>query len=114
MNFKITLVLILLASCFGYGQQSIKGTVVDENSIPLMGVSIVVANSANGTTTDFDGNYTISATIGEVLIFSSMGFKTEQVTVSDATIVRVTLVEDAAALEEVVITALGIKREKKH
>ncbi|AIZ40311.1 SusC/RagA family TonB-linked outer membrane protein [Cellulophaga baltica] len=113
MNFKITLVLILLASCFGYGQQSIKGTVVDENSIPLMGVSIVVANSANGTTTDFDGNYTISATIGEVLIFSSMGFKTEQVTVSDATIVRVTLVEDAAALEEVVITALGIKREKK-
>ncbi|MCL5245570.1 SusC/RagA family TonB-linked outer membrane protein [Cellulophaga sp. 20_2_10] len=113
MNLRITLFVLLFISYLGYGQQPIKGKVVDENNIPLMGASIVVANTTNGTTTDFDGNYTITVAKGETLTFSSMGFKTKQFTVADATTINITLIEDAAALEEVVVTALGIKREKK-
>lgn len=113
MNFRITFIVVLFISYFGYGQQPITGSVIDEGNTPLMGVSIVVVNTTNGTTTDFDGNYTINATKGDVITFSSMGFKTKQITVANVTTINVTLVEDAAALEEVVVTALGIKREKK-
>ncbi|MDO6490026.1 MULTISPECIES: SusC/RagA family TonB-linked outer membrane protein [unclassified Cellulophaga] len=113
MNFRITFIVMLFVCCFSYGQQTITGSVVDEGNTPLMGVSIVVANTTNGTTTDFDGNYTINAAKGDVLTFSSMGFKTKQITVLNAAVINVTLLEDAAALEEVVVTALGIKREKK-
>lgn len=113
MNFRITFIVMLFVCCFSYGQQTITGSVVDEGNTPLMGVSIVVANTTNGTTTDFDGNYTINAAKGDVLTFSSMGFKTKQITVLNATVINVTLLEDAAALEEVVVTALGIKREEK-
>ena len=106
-------VLFTTMSSFVFAQQiAVSGTVTDANQMGLPGVTIQIKASATGTTTDFDGNYQISAAEGEVLVFSYLGFKTKEVTVSGPTL-NVSLEEDAAALDEVVITAMGISREKK-
>lgn len=94
-------------------QNTITGTVTDDSNIPLPGVNIVKVGTSTGAQTDFDGNYSISANAGDVLEFSFVGMKTVQVTVGEDTQINVILKEDAAKLEEVVVTALGIRKEKK-
>ncbi len=93
-------------------QTQITGTVSNAN-LPLAGATVIVEGTSRGVQTDFDGNYTISATTGEVLIFSYLGMLTQKVTVADSTTINVDLIEDAAQLEEVVVTALGIRKEKR-
>lgn len=96
-------------------EQSIEvtGTVTDENGMPIPGVNITVEGTTQGTSTDFDGNYTVTAEEGEVLNFSSVGFGDKKVTVGQDTVINVILQESASALDEVVVTALGITREKR-
>ena len=94
-------------------QQEVSGTVTDVDGMPIPGVSIVEKGTANGTASDFDGNYTISVTSGAVLVFSSLGFATEAVDVGESTTINVTMQEDSEALDEVVVTALGIKKETR-
>lgn len=107
------LVLFTTLSSFVFAQKiTVSGTVSDANGMVLPGVTILVKGTTTGTTTDFNGNYQISASQGEILKFSYMGFKTKEVTISDSTL-DVSLTEDTAALDEVVITAMGISREKK-
>ena len=88
---------------------TVSGTVTDASSVPLPGVNIQVKGTNNGTSTDFDGNYKISANQGDVLIFSYLGFKTAEITVSSSSL-NVSLEEDAGQLDEVVVTAFGIER----
>ena len=92
---------------------TISGTVSDHNSLPLPGVNILVQGTTTGTQTDFDGNYTIEASEGQTLLFTYMGQRDKVITVESAQIINVMMEEDAQALDEVVVTALGIKREKK-
>jgi len=93
---------------------TIKGTVRSKtDGDPLLGVSIVKKGSDVGTETDFDGNYSIKAAKGDVLVFSFLGMKTLSVTVSDSSTIDVQLEEDASQLDEVVVTALGIKKTRK-
>ena len=95
-------------------QSTITGTVVDDSGTPLPGVSIREKGTSNGALTDFDGNFSIDvASSSSVLIFSYVGMKTVEMTVGDQTTLSVKLSEDAQALDEVVVTALGIKREEK-
>ncbi|MCF7568529.1 SusC/RagA family TonB-linked outer membrane protein [Sabulilitoribacter arenilitoris] len=94
-------------------QNEIKGTVVDAAGIPLAGVNIIIRGTSTGTQSNFDGEYTIQASSGAVLEFSYIGFKTQLITVGDSNTVNVTMEEDASQLDEVVVTALGIKRQKK-
>jgi TonB-linked SusC/RagA family outer membrane protein len=92
----------------------VTGTVVDENQEPLIGVSIAVKDSNTGTTTDLDGNYRIEIPSSQAkLQFSYVGYSTQTVTVDAQTVINVTLKEDVQMIGEVVVTALGIKREKK-
>ncbi|WP_428743252.1 SusC/RagA family TonB-linked outer membrane protein [Tenacibaculum sp.] len=91
---------------------TVSGTVTDVSSVPLPGVNIQVKGTNNGTSTDFDGNYKISANQGDVLIYSFLGFKTKEVTVT-GTSLNVSLEEDAGQLDEVVVTAFGIQRETR-
>ena len=91
----------------------IKGTVTDEDGSLLPGVNILIEGTSNGTQSDFDGNYIINAEKGAVLVFSFVGMETKKVTVGDSNEINVTLVADATALDEVVVTALGIKKSKK-
>ncbi len=94
-------------------QSEIQGTVSDESGVPLPGVSIVVKGTSKGVVTDFDGKYVIKASSGDILVFSYIGMKAQEVRLDGQTNVNITMADDAQALDEVVVTALGITREKK-
>ncbi len=94
-------------------QQQITGTVIDEQNFPLAGVNVIKEGTNTGTQTDFDGNYKINANPGDRLTFSYVGMKTVTITVGNAAVINVTMQEDTENLDEVVITAFGLKREKK-
>jgi TonB-linked SusC/RagA family outer membrane protein len=88
--------------------------VSDNSGLPLPGVNIIVKGTSNGTQSDFDGNYTVDANVGQTLVFSYVGFNSVERAVTAATSnISLQLTEDAESLEEVVVTALGIKKEKK-
>jgi TonB-linked SusC/RagA family outer membrane protein len=97
---------------WSFAQKSVSGTVSDSAGVPLPGATVVVDGTSNGVTTDFDGVYSISANEGDVLSVSYVGFTTQKVTVGASATLNVTLAADNA-LEEVVVTALGITREAK-
>ena len=94
-------------------RKQFQGAVTDESGIPLPGVNIIVKGTTTGTQSDFDGNYSIVTNVGDVLTFTYVGLKTEERTVGADNTIDVTMSEDAAVLDEVVVTAQGIKREKK-
>jgi len=94
-------------------EKTITGTVMSAtDKEPLPGVSVIISNTTKGAETDFDGKYSVKAAKGDVLVFSFVGMKTTSVTVGDANVVNVSL-ENDNVLDEVVVTALGIKKEKK-
>lgn len=90
----------------------IVGNVKDATGEPLIGVSILVKGTTNGTVTDIDGNFTLQAPKGAVLEISYVGYTTQSVPVTGPTM-NVVLKEDSEQLDEVVVTALGIKRAEK-
>lgn len=105
--------LSLLFMGFSYAQEkTITGNVTDQDGLPLPGVAVLVVGTTNGAQTDFDGNYTITANVGSVLRFSYLGQQTVDRTVGAPSTINVQMQEDAQALEEVVVTAMGITREK--
>lgn len=108
----LTLLLAFIVQITFAQEKTVSGTVSDSSGI-LPGVSVVVKGTAKGTQTDFDGKFTIKAKSGSVISFSYVGFKTIEKTVGASSTINVTMVEDASVLDEIVVTALGIKREKK-
>lgn len=116
MNKKIPRLLLVFFTLFctyAFAQtHSVSGAVTDANGMPLPGVNVQVKGTSVGNSTDFDGKYQLNASDGDVLVFSYVGFKTREITVSGDTL-NVSLEEDTNALDEVVVTALGISREKK-
>ncbi|MFD1292303.1 SusC/RagA family TonB-linked outer membrane protein [Lutibacter holmesii] len=94
--------------------RTITGVVsAQSDGIALPGVNVLIKGTAKGTQTDYDGNYSIEAVKGDVLEFSFMGMKTQLITVQDSNTVNAVLEDDALSLDEVIVTALGIKKEKK-
>lgn len=94
--------------------RTISGMVTAQSDgIPLPGVNVLIKGTAKGTQTDYDGNYSIEAAKGDVLEISFLGMKTQLITVKDSNTVNVVLEDDALSLDEVIVTALGIKKEKK-
>ncbi|MBU2946822.1 SusC/RagA family TonB-linked outer membrane protein [Zobellia uliginosa] len=113
-NILMFLVLIMGTHPILAQDKTVTGTVTDANDgMPLPGVNVLVQGSTTGTQTDFDGNYAIEATSGDVLIFSYIGMKSQNVTVGASSTIDLGMQEDASQLDEVVVTALGIKRQKK-
>lgn len=95
-------------------QKLITGTVTEESGMSLPGVSIVVKGTTQGTVTDIDGKFEISVpSDASVLSFSFVGMETQEITVGSQSVINVVMRSDALQVEEVVVTALGIKREKK-
>ncbi|MCD6544236.1 MAG: SusC/RagA family TonB-linked outer membrane protein [Flavobacteriaceae bacterium] len=111
-KIKLSLLLLMLSVGFTYAQITVTGSVKDVTGGGLPGVNIQVKGTTEGTASDFDGNFEIYVAQGDVLVFSFVGFSTKEVTVDGET-VNVILSEDAESLDEVVVTALGIKRESK-
>ncbi|AVM58874.1 SusC/RagA family TonB-linked outer membrane protein [Bacteroides heparinolyticus] len=93
--------------------RKITGKVVDVSGEPIIGASVLVKGSSTGTVTDIDGNFTVNASVGSILEISFIGYKAATVKVTSASSYAVTLQDDSQALDEVVVTAMGIKKEKK-
>jgi len=107
----LTLLLAFVVQLTFAQEKTISGTVTDDQGLPLPGVNIIIKGTSSGTQTDFDGNYSLEASTGETLVFSYVGFDTQEVSVGAASSYDVTMAS-GNELDEVVITALGIKRKK--
>ena len=97
----------------GIPAKKVSGIVIDENNEPLIGVNIKVEGSSIGAITDIDGNFNIMAPQGSTLSFTYVGYTPQSVKITDKNIYEIRLVSDTKQLSEVVVTALGIKREQK-
>jgi len=112
----IAIVLAFLLSSIGVRAQdvTVNGTVTsNEDNLGIPGVSVVIVGTSKGTTTDFEGKYSVNVPKGSVLKFSFVGYKSQEKTVGDNTVINVVLDADNTRIDEVIVTALGIKREKK-
>lgn len=93
-------------------EKTVSGTVQDENNVPLPGVNILIKGTSQGTQSDFDGNFSIQAEEGDVLIFSYVGTKTIEKTVGAENTYDVVMESDSAELDEVVVVGYGTQKRK--
>lgn len=114
-SLKLLFLVCVLGLQSLYAQTTVTGTITDAlDGNPLPGVSVVVKGTSNGVASDFDGNYNIEMTdANAILVFSFVGYANKEVSVNGKSVINVTLDESAESLDEVVVTALGITREKK-
>ena len=108
----LTLFLAFVVQLSFAQDKTVSGVVSDENGLPLPSATVAVKGTSNGTTTDFDGNYSISTSAGDVLTFSYVGYSTKEVTVGASNSINISLVPDNT-LDEVVITGFGSKSRDK-
>ena len=114
LKTKLTIMVLLLLNIPLFAQDSytLTGTVVSKaDQSPIPGVTVLILNTTSGTTTDFDGNYSISVKNGDVLQFSYIGFVTQAVTISGQTTLNISLSEDVNALDEVVVVGYGTQKK---
>lgn len=113
LKTKLTLIVLLLCSIGIWAQDSylLSGVVSGEDNTPIPGVNVIILNTTTGTSTDFDGNYQINVTNGDVLQFSYLGFVTQTVIINQQETVNITMVEDASQLDEVVVIGYGTQRK---
>lgn len=111
-NVKLTVLLVLIGQLLFAQERTISGTVNDDAGLPLPGVNIIIEGTTTGTQSDFDGNYSIRANEGQTLVFSYVGFETQSVRVGTSNTVNV-IMAAGTELEQVVVTALGVSREKQ-
>ena len=114
MKNGLILVLCLFLTLVSYGQsRSISGVVTDqETGVPIPGANVTVQNTTRGVVTDFDGNYSIEVSEGEVLVFSYIGYKEQQAVVGTDAVVNIELSVSASELEEVVVVGYGTQKKE--
>lgn len=93
--------------------RTITGVVTDSKGDPLIGASVLVKGTTNGAATDVDGKFSLSATPGKILVISYVGCASKEVKVTDASSYNIKMDDSSTNLNEVVVTALGIKKDKK-
>jgi len=113
LRTTIALLLCCLLPALSFGQVKIGGTVTDDTHQPLPGVTIQLNGTTKGTVTDENGRFLFTAEKGQILTFKFIGYQTQEVTVTDHTAYDITLKSDSKALNEVVVTALGVKKETR-
>jgi TonB-linked SusC/RagA family outer membrane protein len=112
LNGFLMLLIALVAQITFAQERTVSGTVSDNAGLPLPGVSVLIKGTQSGAQTDFDGKFSIKASPNQILLFSYIGMKTQEVAAISA-IVNVKLLSDSVELEGVVVTALGINRKKE-
>ncbi|GGX23280.1 SusC/RagA family TonB-linked outer membrane protein [Aquimarina muelleri] len=111
---NLIILLAVLVTQLSFAQEStITGKVTDHEGMPLPGVNIIVKGSNNGTQTDFDGIYSIQATQGSTLLFTYLGFGDKEIIIGSQKTINIQLEVTTSQLDEIVVTALGISRDKK-
>ena len=107
------MLLLVLIAQISFGQEKVvSGTVTDQNNLPLPGVNVLVKGTSTGTQTDFDGNYSIRASVGQTLVFSYLGQKTIENKVGSSNTISISMEEDASQLEEVVVVGYGTQSKR--
>ncbi|WP_417885111.1 SusC/RagA family TonB-linked outer membrane protein [Zunongwangia sp.] len=109
----LTLFLLFVVHSLLAQDNTVSGTITDEQGMPLPGVNVIEKGTSNGVQTDFDGNYSISIAEGATISFSYIGFATKDVKVANQSTIDITMEVDAAALDEVVVTGYGKKKTVK-
>ena len=117
-NMKLTkqlffIISMVLLSYTAFGQNGLTGQVIDSNNMPLPGVSVVIKGTTVGTITDFDGNYSLNTELSDskVLVFSYIGFKTQEIIVDGKSVINVLMEEDTSLLDEVVVVGYGTQKK---
>src|SRR5690606_31186064 len=110
--FLTSLLMMLMVQISIAQEQTVSGTVTDGQGMPLPGVNILVKEAGGaavgiGTQSDLDGNYSIAASSGQVLVFSYLGFETQERVIGNQTVINIVMQEDASELEEVVVTGVA-------
>jgi TonB-linked SusC/RagA family outer membrane protein len=116
MKTKLKVILTLLLAFFvqiSFAQEKTVSGTVSDSSGTLPGVSVLIRGTTTGTDTDFDGKYTIKASTGDVLVFSYVGYKNVQKTVGSSNTINISMLEDENVLDEIVVTALGLNKQKR-
>ncbi|GIZ07775.1 TonB-dependent receptor [Flavobacterium sp. UMI-01] len=113
LKTKLSIMLILIFNITLFAQEGyvLSGTVSDGSKMPIPGANIIVANSTNGTATDFDGNFKLNVKSGDVLQFSYIGYITQSIKITNQKKLNVVLVESEKQLEEVVIVGYGARKK---
>lgn len=109
----LTFIMALVVQITFAQDRTITGTVTDGDGMPLPGVNVLVKGTTSGTQTDFDGKYSVQASMGDIIVFSYVGFETKQEVVEEENVIDVTMVVDAAQLEEVVVTGVAGATSRK-
>ena len=112
LNGFLTLFIALLVQISFAQDRVVTGVVTDNSGLPIPGVNVLVKGTASGTQTDIDGKYSIKASTNQTLVFNFIGMKSQETSAASSPI-NVKMKDDAIELEGVVVTALGIKKEKK-
>jgi len=114
--FLLVMLIALTGSMPGYTQHAVRkitGKVVSaDDQMPIPGASVQIKGKSGGTSTDGDGNYSINVTAGDVLIFSSISFNTQEVTVGQQDVINVQLKSSVSSLDEVVVIGYGVQKKK--
>ncbi|MGV8827037.1 MAG: SusC/RagA family TonB-linked outer membrane protein [Breznakibacter sp.] len=97
----------------GVATIGVKGMVKDKGGMPIPGVNVVVKGTTNGTITDFDGNFKLDVPSNAVLTVSFIGYKSAEISVNNQRVLNIVLQEESISVDEVVVTAMGIRQEKK-
>ena len=119
-QFPVSGLAIILAIVFSSftainlkAQDRVSGVVTDAGGMPIPGVSVVQKGTMKGASTDFDGEYSFELTLGEqILVFSYVGFKTQEIQINGRTTINVTLIEDVESLDEVVVIGYGTQKKE--
>jgi len=112
-RLALHVLFMLFLSQFSWAQLSIRGSVSNSQGEALPGVNILIQSSSGGTVTDNDGQFTLEVAPDAVLLFSFIGYEKQEIAVNGRTTINVVLQEERGEIGEVVVTALGIKSEKK-
>ncbi|WP_318345286.1 SusC/RagA family TonB-linked outer membrane protein [Flagellimonas baculiformis] len=112
MRYGIVKLLVLLCTAYGFSQtKTITGTVSD-NTGPMPGVNVLIKGTTNGVVTDFDGEFTIDGVSNtDILVFSYIGFVTQEVQVGAQDVINIVLQEDTQALDEVIVVGYGTQKK---
>ena len=108
----LTLFLAFVVQLTFAQEKTISGTISDDSGLPLPGVNVIIKGTTAGASTDFDGNYSIKANQGATLVFSFLGYKTQEIQVGSSSTINVLMDQDTATLEEVVIVGYGTKKRE--
>ncbi|MDR0792422.1 MAG: TonB-dependent receptor plug domain-containing protein [Chitinophagaceae bacterium] len=105
--------VVFSITAFAQGKRTISGVVTDSANKPLSGISVLIKGTKTGTVTNENGQFSINASSGNVLVFTFVGYRSQELTLGSSSTYNIQMVGSVIQLTDVVVTALGIKREKR-